>query len=144
MHPSPPEPSRASALRRRTVLTGTLTPAATPALAAACGDDGGPAGKVVASTADVPVGGGTVVGGTVVAAEKVVVTQPVEDGFRAFSAVCGAHQGCTVGSVADGLIVCPCHAGRFRVTDGSVAAGPAKRPPPARRITVAGGDVRPG
>ncbi|KUH37264.1 MULTISPECIES: Rieske (2Fe-2S) protein [Streptomyces] len=74
---------------------------------------------MVASTADVPVGGGTVV-----AAGKVVVTQPVEGEFRVLSAVC-AHQGRTVGSVADGPIVRPCHADRFRVTDGSVAAGPA-------------------
>jgi Rieske Fe-S protein len=135
MRPSPTESSRPAAPRRRTVLTGTLT-AATAALVPACGDGGGPAGEVVASAADVPVGGGTVV-----AAEKVVVTQPVEGEFRAFSAVC-THQGCTVGSVADGLIVCPCHASRFRVTDGSVASGPATRPLPARRITVAGGEVR--
>ncbi|WP_437008916.1 Rieske (2Fe-2S) protein [Streptomyces sp. enrichment culture] len=146
--------------RRRTVLTGALTLAAAAALTSACGDDAGDGaggdptpggtarrtpgetaeptagGRVIASTSDIPVGGGRVF-----AAEKVVVTQPAEGEFKAFSAVC-THQGCTVGSVANGLINCPCHASRFRIADASVASGPATRPLPERRISVSDGSVR--
>jgi Rieske Fe-S protein len=154
--------------RRRTLLTGALTAAAAAALTSACGDDAGDGaggdptpggtarrtpgetapstpggtaeptagGRVIASTSDIPVGGGRVF-----AAEKVVVTQPAEGEFKAFSAVC-THQGCTVGSVANGLINCPCHASRFRIADASVASGPATRPLPERRISVSDGSVR--
>ncbi|MFJ8693447.1 Rieske (2Fe-2S) protein [Streptomyces roseolilacinus] len=138
MPPSPPRPS-GPAPRRRTVLAGSLTAAAAAALASACGggaEESPPGGKVIASTSDIPVGGGRVL-----AEEKVVVTQPVAGDFKAFSAVC-THRGCTVGPVADGLIDCPCHASRFRIADASVAAGPATRPLPPREITVSDGDIR--
>ena len=58
--------------------------------------------------------------------KDVVVTQPTAGEFKAFSATC-THQGCKVKSVADGVIVCPCHGSKFAIADGSVAAGPAKR-----------------
>ncbi|MGJ7420470.1 Rieske (2Fe-2S) protein [Streptomyces sp. NPDC003444] len=89
-------------------------------------------GEALARTSDIPVGGGTVFRD-----EKVVVTQPTAGEFKAFSAVC-THQGCLVNKVADGTIDCPCHASKFRVTDGSVVTGPATRPLPAERITVSG------
>ncbi|MFI2433976.1 Rieske (2Fe-2S) protein [Streptomyces sp. NPDC018693] len=131
---------------RRTVLLAT----GAVALAVGCGEyddngDGGSdkspspdasPGQELARTADIPVGGGTVF-----KEEKVVVTQPTEGDFKAFSAVC-THQGCTVGSVADGTINCPCHLSRFRIDDGSVAGGPARRPLPAEQITVEGDSIR--
>lgn len=123
---------------RRTVL---LT-AGAAALAAGCGDggDAGPSpeksgGGELGATDDVPVGGGTVFKD-----EKVVVTQPVKGTFRAFSAVC-THRGCVVSGVADGTIDCACHGSRFRITDGSVARGPATRALPAERITVEGNSI---
>src|SRR5438445_330336 len=73
----------------------------------------------VGATADVPVGGGKVF-----ADKQVVVTQPAQGTFAAFSAVC-THQGCTVDSVANGTINCPCHGSKFKIADGSVATGPA-------------------
>lgn len=97
-----------------------------PASAAPSGADGAP----LAKTSEIPVGGGKVF-----ADRKIVVTQPTEGDFRAFSAVC-THQGCLVNKVADGTIDCPCHGSRYRVADGSVAAGPAPRPLPEEPIIV--------
>jgi Rieske Fe-S protein len=91
--------------------------------------------NALAKTSDIPVGGGKIF-----ADQKVVVTQPTAGQFKAFSAVC-THQGCTVASVSDGVISCPCHGSKFHVADGSVANGPATAPLPAKQVTVAGGEV---
>ncbi|GGW05033.1 hypothetical protein GCM10010230_43770 [Streptomyces narbonensis] len=69
-----------------------------------------------------------------------VVTQPAAGEFKAFSAVC-THQGCLVNKVANGTIDCPCHGSKFRIADGSVAAGPAPRPLPAEQINVSGDSI---
>ncbi|MFD9489226.1 Rieske (2Fe-2S) protein [Streptomyces sp. NPDC059991] len=92
-------------------------------------------GDALAKTSDIPVGGGKVF-----AARKVVVTQPEEGTFKAFSAIC-THQGCTVKDVAGGTINCPCHGSKYRVADASVAAGPAPRPLAPERITVENGSI---
>ncbi|MFB7590522.1 Rieske (2Fe-2S) protein [Streptomyces sp. NPDC056169] len=89
----------------------------------------------LAKTTDVPVGGGTVF-----TEQKVVVTQPTAGEFKAFSAIC-THQGCLVNKVADGTIDCPCHGSKYRIADGSVAAGPAPRPLPAEQINVSGESI---
>jgi Rieske Fe-S protein len=80
--------------------------------------------------ADIPVGGGKVVG-------QVVVTQPVAGTFKAFSAVC-THQGCLVTAVSSGQIMCPCHGSSFDAATGAVVSGPARSPLPAKTVTVAG------
>ncbi|CAM5742100.1 hypothetical protein SHIRM173S_00118 [Streptomyces hirsutus] len=74
--------------------------------------------------------------------EKVVVTQPEQGDFKAFSAIC-AHRNCLVASVSDGTVDCACHGSRFRITDGSVERGPATGALPAERITVEGNSIRP-
>ncbi|MGA8047807.1 MAG: Rieske (2Fe-2S) protein [Dermatophilaceae bacterium] len=84
---------------------------------------------------DVPVGGGLVV-----QAEQVVITQPSEGQFKAFSAVC-PHQGCLVADVRDGEIVCPCHGSRFTVDTGDVVGGPAPRGLEERQVTVTGDGI---
>ncbi|WP_240777365.1 Rieske (2Fe-2S) protein [Nonomuraea basaltis] len=94
-----------------------------------------PAGGALAKTADIPVGGGAIF-----KEQKIVVTQPAAGEFKAFSAVC-THSGCTVGSVADGAIVCPCHNSKFNIADGAVTAGPAKKPLPEQQITVDGDQI---
>ena len=86
-------------------------------------------------TADVPVGGGTILGD-----EQVVLTQPSEGTFKAFSAVC-THQGCTVGKVEEGQIVCPCHGSRFSIEDGSPLSGPAQGALSEKKITVQGDQI---
>ena len=90
----------------------------------------------LASTSEIPVGGGKVF-----SAEKVVVTQPTAGEFKAFSAVC-THLGCLVDKVASGTIDCPCHGSKYSVKNGSVVAGPAPKPLPAQAIKVAGGKIK--
>lgn len=92
-------------------------------------------GKEIAKAADVPVGGGKIYGD-----EKVVVTQPTQGTFKAFTAVC-THQGCTVGSVKQGLINCPCHGSDFKITDGSVVKGPADKPLREYPVQVQNGGI---
>lgn len=137
---------------RRTILIATGVTGAT-ALVAGCGDSDGDGdstptsttvspgqdgqdGDELASTSDIPVGGGTIFKD-----EKVVVTQPQQGEFKAFSAIC-THQQCLVGSVSDGTINCPCHGSKFKITDGAVANPPATKPLPAKNIVVEGNSIR--
>ena len=99
------------------------------------GSSGGGGTGALASTSEIPVGGGKVF-----AAEKVVVTQPSAGKFKAFSAVC-THQQCIVDRVSNGTIDCPCHGSEFSVQNGSVVAGPAPSPLPEKSINVAGGKI---
>jgi Rieske Fe-S protein len=113
-----------------------------PASASANGGSGNGSAKAAAPTgtllglaAEVPVGGGKVY-----TAAKVVVTQPSKGQFKAFSAIC-THVGCLCNQVADGTINCPCHGAKFKITDGSVVAGPAPTPLAAAKITVTSGKI---
>ncbi|MFI0016716.1 Rieske (2Fe-2S) protein [Streptomyces griseus] len=146
--------------RRRTVLAAGAAGAAALATGRGSSDEGGGGdtsgtptasdgasdgaspgasdGVELAATGDIPVGGGTVF-----KERKVVVTQPEEGEFKAFSAVC-THASCLVSTVSDGTINCPCHGSRFSITDAAVEAGPAPRPLPAERISVSGGTIRLG
>ncbi|MEU3600390.1 Rieske (2Fe-2S) protein [Streptomyces sp. NPDC006798] len=94
---------------------------------------GGGGGKVLAGVAEIPEGGGKIIG-------DVVVTQPVKGEFKAFSAKC-THQGCAVGSVAANVIVCPCHNSRFDASDSSVQGGPATSPLPSAPIRREGDSI---
>jgi len=108
-------------------------PAPPPAPAQPGGAGGG--GAKLAATADVPVGGGVILTDA-----QLVITQPKAGTFKAFSAIC-THQGCTVSSVENGTINCPCHGSEFAIADGSVVAGPAPKPLPAQSIKVSGGSI---
>lgn len=108
------------------------TTAAAPA--AGAGSTGNPAG-VLATTSEIPVGGGKIF-----TAEKVVVTQPSPGDFKAFSAVC-THMGCIVNQISNGTIDCPCHGSQYSIKDGSVVSGPAPSPLPAESVKVSGNSI---
>jgi Rieske Fe-S protein len=113
-------------------------PAATDTPAAPATGGGATAGGAppLASTSEIPVGGGKVFSG-----QKIVVTQPAQGEFAAFNAVC-THQGCTVASVQGGTINCPCHGSKYRIADAAVVGGPAPRPLAKVEITVEGDAIR--
>jgi Rieske Fe-S protein len=101
----------------------------------ASGGAGSAGANVLTTTVKVPVGGGQIL-----VPQKIVVTQPTADSFKAFTAVC-THQGCTVGTVAGGTIDCPCHGSKFSIKDGSVVNGPATLPLAAIAIKVEGTSI---
>jgi Rieske Fe-S protein len=110
------------------------SPAAPPSQAGSgSGTAAGPA--ALASTSDVPVGGGKIL-----AAKKIVITQPKSGEFHGFSAVC-THSGCIVGAVSGGTINCPCHGSKFDIANGSVVNGPAASPLPPVSIKVQGTSI---
>lgn len=108
---------------------GQVSQTASSAVSAAA-SNAASAVKDAVSKADVPVGGGVVLKPL-----KVIVTQPTAGDYKAFSAVC-PHQGCLVGGVTDGLIVCPCHNSQFDIATGEVKAGPAKGPLAPKQVTL--------
>ncbi|QMW64781.1 Rieske (2Fe-2S) protein [Mumia sp. ZJ1417] len=158
-------PDRASTVKRRTVIQGVGLVGGTVAaggLLAACGgggdgggsdtatsappqsdaitpsaeattDGGAPAtGTELGSTSDVPVGGGRVY-----ESEKVLVAQPTEGEFKAFSSVC-THQGCAVSMIEGTTMTCPCHGSEFSTDGGKVLQGPATKALPGREVRVEG------
>ncbi|MVA77251.1 Rieske 2Fe-2S domain-containing protein [Auraticoccus sp. F435] len=98
----------------------------------------GTAAAVQLPAAEVPVGGGVVLEDS-----DYVVTQPRPGEFRAFSKVC-THQGCPVGEVAEGQIVCFCHGSAFSIEDGSVLQGPAEEPLAGAAVTSSGDQLSVG
>lgn len=90
---------------------------------------------VLGNTMAIPVGGGVIYPD-----QAVVVTQPKAGVYKGFSAIC-PHQGCTVGQIAQGLIICPCHLSTFSITDGSVQQGPAQSGLQPVAVKVVGTDV---
>ena len=125
-----PPPTGISAVVARTV--GAL-PAAEAVLAGAALVDGAP--TVLATTAEIPVGGGKVL-----TAQKIVITQPQAGTFHAFTAIC-THQGCIVNAVSGGTINCPCHGSEYSIVNGSVVRGPAPLPLAAVAIKVEGTSI---
>lgn len=136
---------------RRRVLGGAAIGGLALPLLTACGggsggttqgsgsSGGGP--DVLVAAADVPVGGGVILGD-----QNVVVTQPRKGTFEGFSATC-THQGCILASVASGTINCGCHGSQFSISDGSNVAGPSGSaagsvaPLPRVGVKVKGPDV---
>ncbi|HSK35016.1 MAG TPA: Rieske (2Fe-2S) protein [Propionicimonas sp.] len=128
---------------RRAVMGGLVGLGVGVPLLSACGSDdsdggdggGGSASGPVGKTSEVPVGSGKIFAG-----DKVVVTQPTEGEFKAFSAVC-THQGCVVANIKGADINCTCHGSKFSTADGSVVNGPATKPLEELKVTVEGEDL---
>lgn len=99
------------------------------------GTGGGQAASALATTKEIPVGGGKIF-----SAQQVVVTQPTVGSFKCFSAVC-THRGCLVNLISNGTIDCPCHGSQYSIENGAVLAGPAPRPLPAEQIKISGGKI---
>jgi len=99
------------------------------------GGGGAAASGGIAKTSEVPVGGAKIF-----KAEKVMVSQPNEGEFKAFSTVC-THQGCPITKLDGDEIECGCHGSRFAVADGSVATGPATKPLDELKATVKGDNL---
>ena len=95
----------------------------------------GTEGRLLVSLDRVPRGGGLVLGD-----DKVVLTRASGDEVLGFSAVC-THQGCTVASVTEGTIRCPCHGSRFDARTGAVVDGPATQPLATVEVVVRSGSV---
>ncbi len=93
------------------------------------------AGTALASTSEVPVGGGIIV-----TEQKIVITQPTEGEFKGFTAVC-THEGNTVTSVEDGTISCNFHGSSFSAETGEVEGGPAPSALAEVALTVEGDQI---
>ncbi len=89
----------------------------------------------LAALADIPAGGGLILDDA-----RVVLTRAEDGEVLAFSATC-THQGCTVSSIEQGLIVCACHLSRFDLATGAPVSGPARRPLPPVAVEVTGEEV---
>lgn len=115
--------------------TGSTEPAPDPSKSS--GGSGGSAAsdKELATTSDVPVGGGVIL-----ADQKIVITQPTAGQFDAFSAVC-THQGLLVTSVEGGTIICSHHGSQYDAKTGAVTQGPAPAGLQKVGITVKGGKI---
>ncbi len=92
-------------------------------------------GRLLTEMSQVPPGGGIVL-----ASAKIVLTRGQSDEVHGFSAIC-THQGCTVGSVQNGQIVCPCHGSRFSAQTGAVINGPAANPLSPVPVVIKNGGV---
>jgi Rieske Fe-S protein len=114
---------------------GTSSAAGSGSSAGAASSTGTGASAALASTADIPVGGGKIL-----TAQKIVITQPQAGAFHAFTAIC-THQGCIVDAVSGGTIDCPCHGSKYSAVNGSVVNGPATLPLAAVSIKVQGTSI---
>ena len=94
-----------------------------------------PPSGAIGKTSEVPVGSGKIY-----KAESVVVTQPTEGEFKAFSSIC-THRQCPVTKIEGKDISCTCHGSKFSIADGSVTNGPAEKPLEEFQVTVAGEEI---
>lgn len=100
------------ACSRRTFLLGTATTFA-GAFLAACGSN--PPKEIEAT--EVPVGSAVILG-------SVIIAQPTEGEFVAYSSAC-PHQGQFITKVEGDVVTCTKHNSKFSIVDGALISGPA-------------------
>lgn len=135
-------------MQRRTVLAALPGIVLLPGIVSACGitQPAQPVSTVQQTTtveetsisaAEVPVGTAKQfkAGG-----DTVIVAQPTEGEFVAFSARC-THQGGTVQVVKDLSLRCPLHGAEYDATDGRNTLAPAPRPLDVIPVTESGGTL---
>lgn len=119
---------------RRAVLNSAGLAAVTICLAgcapAASGTTSSATGATTVKAAEIPVGGGKIVG-------QFVVTQPKAGTYEAFGYLC-THQNLPVQQVTDAAIVCGRHGSSFSLADGSVLTGPAEKALTKATVTADG------
>ncbi|MFC7216596.1 Rieske (2Fe-2S) protein [Streptomyces polyrhachis] len=126
---------------RRTVLCRAAAALATTGALTACSTDTpahqentGPKGDIdLGDPEAVPVGGAKLY-----RTERVIVSRPTADTYRALSAVC-THQACVLGEIKGDEAICPCHGSRFDTADGTAVHGPATAPLPSLPVSVKDG-----
>ncbi|MFC4064327.1 Rieske (2Fe-2S) protein [Actinoplanes subglobosus] len=94
------------------------------------GSTGGGGGTVLVAASEVAVGGGVIL-------DDLVVTQPTEGEYKAFSNVC-THQQCKVTEIKNKQIACKCHNSYFSIEDGSPISGPAGTALAATKVELDG------
>ncbi|MGW4966445.1 Rieske (2Fe-2S) protein [Nonomuraea sp. NPDC004186] len=134
-----PETGPEAGFGRRKVLGAAGVAACALALAGCGGGDAKAQpslkGKVIAKVADVPVGGGKVIEDL-----QVVVTQPTQGVFMAFSSIC-THKGCAVSTPKENVIRCACHGSEFAADSGKATKGPASAPLTSYKVRVEGDGI---
>lgn len=140
-----------SGCSRRRILAALPGIVILPGVLAACSTDrsGGAASQDQQTTtvpetevdvAEVPVGSAKVVQ-VPGSGQAVVVAQPSEGEFVAFSASC-THQGARVQVVEGTLLRCPLHGAEYDATTGAVTNPPASRPLDKVSATVEGSKLK--
>ena len=102
-----------------------------------------PKGKF-AKASDTPLGTVDMIpenSGYLFEADEYIVTQPKPGKFVGFDSLC-THEGCPV-DVFDrpGIMACSCHSTDFKITNGAVIKGPAKKPIPFKPIIIEDGKI---
>lgn len=136
------EETKSPTLSRRSVVAGAGVGAAALSLSACGGGEkeSSTDAKGPASPTDFGEASAVPVGGVIKAVSgdiAVMISQPTEGTFKAFSSVC-THQGCQLNVIGKD-ISCPCHASKFKIEDGAVVGGPAPSPLPEFPVEVKDG-----
>lgn len=102
------------------------------------------AGGKLVKASDTPLGPTSSVpvnSGFLFESDEYIVTQPSAGKFVGFDSYC-THEGCIV-DIFDrpGIMACGCHSTDFKITDGSVISGPARKPMPKKLIIVENGQI---
>lgn len=113
---------------RRTFLLGTAT-TFVGAFLAACGK--APSAEVAAT--QVPVGSAVIV-------DKIIIAQPTEGQFVAYSTTC-PHQGSSITQVDGSTVKCPSHGSVFDIATGAPVSGPATTGMTTVPVTESAGTV---